>query len=404
MKCTTTFGGVAIRVGHLVGQFCPLISVFRYHLIATPHAQGAVFCNQRINRDVFPYPRVVEQRLSQIVERRVCRRISVKAGKKLGRVVSGWQWRTFLRRYRPDVLHTQFGDEALGFLPLVNRTSLPLVVTFWGSDINMATYRSGYLAELRRLFDRASICHFVSQALRHRAVSYGCPPEKATTVYVGSPIPESGVVYSSRTTDVRFSCVARLVPGKGHETLLRAFKQVTARAPGAALHLFGNGPLRDRLSWVVRELDLEAHVTFHGSVCHDAVQRHMREQTDVLVLTSRTDDQGRGEGLPVSLTEGAALGLPLIGTRCGGIPEVVRNDDTGLLVDQRDEKGLCDAMLHLARTPSLRQQMGNASRRLAIDLFDLQKQLGRIAQLYGQAQESHASAGTASVLEAGAVG
>jgi colanic acid/amylovoran biosynthesis glycosyltransferase len=200
-------------------------------------------------------------------------------------------------------------------------------------------------------------------------------------VYLGAEIPEAACRYSERITDCRFACVGRLVPCKGHETLLQAFRLVLDELPAAELHVFGDGPLSDRLHWVLERSGLRSAVYMHGEVPNSKLVSRL-EECEVVVLSSQVDDAGKQEGLPISLTEAAALGLPCVATRCGGIPEIVHHDETGLLVQQRNPEQLAHAMLGLARDPDLRRRLGSRARQMCIERFDARTQLREVVDLY----------------------
>lgn len=379
---------VPLRIAHVVDEFCPAASVFRYRIIAGAGAASAVLCDHRTNESLFPHPHVYTRWASRAVKSWMTLAVGEPRARRLSRRVARWEWRRFLRRGKPDVLHVQFGHVGTTHLPGLLDCELPLLVTFHGSDINTATFRpKGYLRKMRRLFARADLCHFVSHALQKEAELLDCPTHKSRVLYLGTPIPDEAVRNSTRIGMTTFACVASLVPCKGHETLLCAFALLVRDVAEARLHLFGDGHLRSRLEWLASRLALEGRVSFHGQLPYDEVQMRLRRDIDVVVLASQQDDTGAREGLPMSLVEGAALGLPLIGTRCGGIPEIVRDGETGVLVEQREPERLANAMLTLARTPVLRRQLGQTGRKLAREHFDIERQLPQIAALYPDALE-----------------
>lgn len=372
-----------LRVGHIVSTFCPISSTFLYGLAMNPYVDGAVFCRSRANSSIYPCERVVTRALSSKV-RHIGNKLIPGCGSLLARGIFIWEWQRFLAVHRPQVLHAQYGNFAATLEP-VKKSAIPLVVTFHGSDINTATYDRNYLSRLRQLFDRAAVCHFVSEDLRDYALSLGCDASKARTVYLGTPIPTSGTRYSDRIADCKFACVGRFIPCKGHETLLKAFKEVVAKRPTVELHLYGDGPLRDRLEWLIDNLGLRQHVHLHGETINAVILNRLASDMDVLILASQDDDTGRREGLPISLTEGAALGLPCVGTRCGGIPELIHDSESGMLVDQRSPAQLATAMLALADQPNLRERLGLRARDVAADKFNSQKQHAAVAQIYREA-------------------
>lgn len=175
----------------------------------------------------------------------------------------------------------------------------------------------------------------------------------------------------------------RLVPIKDVATLLDAFAQVRAGIPAAHLVVAGDGELRGELMARARALGLDAAVHWLGWRRDLA---RLYAASDIVVLSSRN------EGTPLALIEGMAAGRPAAATAVGGVPDVVREGQTGLLAPAGDAAALGEAIARLARDPALRRAMGSAARadmvarysaaRLADDLDRLYTSLlrDRVAQ------------------------
>lgn len=375
-----------MKVGHIFNEFCPSNGMFRYWPVVNPHVRSAVYCMRRTNAEMFPHNDVYVDLLTSRLR-------ALPAGpwrfatRPLMGLTHRRSWNRFLNVARPDLLHVQFGNKAVRFLPMFQRAAQPLIVTFHGSDINCAPYSGEYCLELKRLFDRTTFCHFVSHDLREKAIKLGCPQEKARVIYLGAP-PRQDVAscsYSDRIHDPHFYCVASLTPCKGHETLFEAFQEVLRKLPNARLDLLGDGPLRDRLEWLSSSLGIADSVTFHGHLEHEKALSVLASNADVVILASQKDDRGCEEGLPMSLQESGSLGLPCIGSRCGGIPELILHDETGYLIAQRDVDALSRAMLHLGGSPAERRRLGSAARERATKEFNQELFYKDIVRLYEEA-------------------
>lgn len=149
----------------------------------------------------------------------------------------------------------------------------------------------------------------------------------------------------------RFVHVGRLDTPKNQERLLRAFRKVLDTHPRARLTLVGDGDLRTRLEALTAELDLGDAVIFAG------MQENVRPflaEADIFVLTSDY------EGIPMTILEAIGTGLPIVATAVGGVPDVVENEKTGLLVAP-EERAVAHACLRLAEDASLRQMLGKAA-------------------------------------------
>ncbi len=166
-----------------------------------------------------------------------------------------------------------------------------------------------------------------------------------------------------------FVCVARLVPKKGVADLLEAAALLRDRGVDFSCEIVGDGPEADALHRIREERDLGGHVRFVGPLPHEQVITRLCD-SDAFVLPSRIELDGDRDVLPTVLLEAMAAGLPCISTSVGGIPEIVAEAKTGLLVAQRDPVALCDALETLAADPGRRARMGAAGRQRAEQHFD----------------------------------
>ena len=173
---------------------------------------------------------------------------------------------------------------------------------------------------------------------------------------------------------VLFVCVARLSAQKNHALLLEAFAQGPATDPRAHLLIVGEGALELGLRKRASTLGLADKVHFYG-VRNDIPE--ILGAADVFVLASEW------EGNPLSVMEAMASGTPVISTAVGGVPSLIEDDRSGLLVPRGDVKALAHAMRHLLQNPEIRATMGEASRKRAIERFDVRV----MAQLYGDLYE-----------------
>lgn len=167
--------------------------------------------------------------------------------------------------------------------------------------------------------------------------------------------------------------VARLVPPKDLETLLDAFKRVLEFLPSAQLWLIGDGPLRGKLEARASQLGVNGSVVFLG-VRNDIPA--LLSQCDIGVLSSCY------EGLPNAILEYMAAGLPVIATRVGGIPDVVLDGETGLIVPPGDSGALSGALLSLLKDPLTAQGMGMAGRKRVEHYFTVERMVQENENLY----------------------
>ncbi|MNV85131.1 GDP-mannose-dependent alpha-(1-6)-phosphatidylinositol monomannoside mannosyltransferase [compost metagenome] len=126
---------------------------------------------------------------------------------------------------------------------------------------------------------------------------------------------------------------------------------------------------------------MEKVIKFLGEVSHDDVVEEMKK-VHLFVLASTTSKKGDQEGIPNVLKEAMATGLPVVSTKHAGIPELVRNGKSGVLVRERDATAMADELLHLIKNPHKWGKMGKAGRKIVKKSFHTPKQIGELENLY----------------------
>ena len=158
-------------------------------------------------------------------------------------------------------------------------------------------------------------------------------------------------------------CVARLAEQKGHHVLLAAVDELRRAGLEFHLRLVGDGPLRPSLEAAVRARRLGAHVSFEGA-CSEQRVRTLYDAADMFVLTSFA------EGMPVSLMEAMAMGIPCVATHVGGTAELIRDGIDGVLVPPADPSAVAQALARLAGNEGLRRHFGAAGRRRVLETYE----------------------------------
>jgi glycosyltransferase involved in cell wall biosynthesis len=176
-------------------------------------------------------------------------------------------------------------------------------------------------------------------------------------------------------------CAGRLVPKKGHAHLLKAASILLARDRNFEVHIFGDGPLAAPLGEMIASLGLSDCVFLHGSVPEEELHAAYQD-ADVLVLPSAQAPDGDNEGIPNVLLEALSLQVPVIATRTGGIPEVIQDGVTGLLVQPGDPSDLADAIDRLLVDDRLRLAMAAAGRLRVEQDFDLNNNVRELFDLF----------------------
>ena len=286
------------------------------------------------------------------------------------------------KRSRPDLVHAHFASGGRSALPLAQSLRVPLVVTLHGKDV---TVHGGQADRYRRLGEDALLFICVSKFIRDRALEAGFPSQKLLVHYIGI---DRDMFSSSASSEANQGVlfVGRLVEKKGCEYLLRAMKLVQQDYPECELTIIGDGPLRPSLEALAKDLDIRCH--FRGVQSSAVVCSAMR-MAKIFCVPSVTAENGDSEGLGMVFAEAQAMGIPVVSTNHGGIPEVVLNRVTGLLSPERDYESLAGALLTLLSDEELWQSFHRAALERMEQYFDLSMQTALLEKIYTQAITIH---------------
>jgi glycosyltransferase involved in cell wall biosynthesis len=176
-------------------------------------------------------------------------------------------------------------------------------------------------------------------------------------------------------------CVGTLHEVKGQAYLIEACRKLQEREYNFECHFVGDGTDKESLVELVEQAGLSDKVRFHGRLTRDEIARLLLD-ADVLTAPSVPTSDGRREGIPVVLMEAMGSGVPVIASNLSGIPELVNDQLTGLLVPPRDATSLADALESYIKDPELRRRLGRAGREKVVEEFDLYKNAARLAQYF----------------------
>ena len=180
---------------------------------------------------------------------------------------------------------------------------------------------------------------------------------------------------------VQILCIGTLHEVKGQTYLLEACRQLRREGLELDCHFVGNGPDMEPLSRQANEAGLTGQVHFHGA-CPRAKVANLLQRADIVVAPSVPTRSGQREGIPVALMEAMASGVPVIASRLSGIPELVIDGETGILVPPRDSEALAAAIARLAGDVVLRRRLASAARQNVEREFNLDRNAARLARRF----------------------
>lgn len=303
-----------------------------------------------------------------------------------------WELRQALleiTRSEAKLLHIYFGHSAVHLLPLIKACPHPVVVSFHGADAGVDMDRSAHLFAMRDVFAAATLIQCRSESLAEDLVHLGCEKNKLVVQRTGIPLEEWPFVLRAppRKGAWRLLQSCRLIPKKGLDTTLLAFKEITRTKPNAQLVIAGDGPLRGELEKLATTLGIAPQVSFPGFLDQAALREEVY-RTHLFLHPSRTTADGNREGIPNSMLEAMASGVPVIATRHGGIPEAIVSGESGILVAENDHHSLAIAAHSLMAQPERLKGIAEAGRNAIEQLFDRNVNRRKLEECYLQLMSS----------------
>lgn len=292
------------------------------------------------------------------------------------------------KRLRPSLIHAHFGIDAALALPLARSLQIPMIVTYHGFDATMRddsrrSFRQRlYLRRRKELQREVPLVLAVSDFVRKSVLAQGFEADKVRVHYTGVDtdffLPSPGMV---REPIVLF--VGRLVENKGCDYLIRAMAEVHSEVPDSELVVIGDGPLRHQLEAQARQTSIRHK--FLGTQTPSSVREWMN-RSKVLCVPSVTISSGASEGFGMVFAEAQAMGLPVVSSFSGGIPEAVAHGETGFLAQERASDELAMYILKLLRDDDTWREFSIAGRRRVEERFDLRRQTALLEEIYHEVE------------------
>jgi|SRR5690606_32224245 glycosyltransferase involved in cell wall biosynthesis len=347
---------------HVCGRFLPLSETFTYDLIrGLDGFAHHVIADTRENADVFPWPSV---------------HVSDDEAET---------WAT-LATHRIDAVLCHFGPQCTRGMPIAAMLDVPVATIFHGYDISRLLRDRLWVERYRACFAAGMRALCISEAGRRKLIGIGCPASRVDVVRLGVDTTRFAFRPPKARRDgarpVRILTIARLVRKKGIHVALEAAARLQASGLAYEWRIVGDGPEREALEARAATLGVRG-VTWAGALPRDEVERAFA-WTDLYAQPSVTAENGDEEGIPVSLMEAMASGVPVVSTRHSGIPELVVDGRGGLLTDEGDADALASALASLAGDVDRAEAIAHEARRQVEAEFHQPRQLQRTASWISQ--------------------
>jgi colanic acid/amylovoran biosynthesis glycosyltransferase len=348
-----------------------------------------IVAKERTSAERFPFPDI--EMVPRKPKKNFIRRFYLKHVRHLPALYYRGEMQGLMRIFRrrnADLMHIYFGHTGVHLLPFIKGWGKPSVVSFHGADVMPREHQPEYDGNLRELLRVTPLVLARSLSLAERLKALGCPPEKIRLNRTGIPL-DQYPLRDRRTPENgewHFVQACRLIPKKGIATALKAFAEFHGKYPRARFTLAGEGPMKKEIEELARGLGIGKAVEMRGFLAQADLAQLYAEAHFFVHPSEMTADQNQ-EGVPNSMLEAMATGLPVLATLHGGIPEAVESERTGLLVPERDHAGLLQAMLRLAANPDEAFAMGRAASASVRLEFEQAKQIEKLESYYDEARE-----------------
>jgi glycosyltransferase involved in cell wall biosynthesis len=284
-----------------------------------------------------------------------------------------------LKQYLPDVVVAEYGPAGVAVADICEAAGVPLVVHFHGFDAYRNDVVRAFEQAYPRMFQKAALVITGSDDMRRQLISLGAPESKVVSQPYGIDTEKFG--RSGGYPDkVRFVSVGRFVEKKAPLLSLTAFWLTHQRYPDCSYTMVGDGPLLNVCREHAHNLGIADALEFTGTLRHEALN-DVLQSSSVFIQHSLRPRNGDSEGMPISVIEACAKGLPVIATRHAGIPEVIEDGVNGALVDEGDVRAMAAKMLKLCLKKNDIPKMGKAGLEIAHRNFDNRGYIGSLEKI-----------------------
>lgn len=274
-----------------------------------------------------------------------------------------------------DIIHAQFGH--LGNMAMILRKlgvlQGKLVTQFRGFDVSLAVTSEGkhyYDA----LFQSGDLFLPVCDYIRRKVIDLGAPAEKTVVQYSGVDIEK--FVYKKRDFHhqgaLKIGSIGRLSEKKGYEYVIRALNKLKNQGFEFSYEIVGDGELRADISALIKCLGLDREIKLLGSRNHDYISNFLRD-IDIFISHNVTADTGDQEGIPNTLKEAMLSGVPVFSTYHAGIPEIISDEVTGFLTQEKDVRQLVEKLKKFAFPLRDLESVTGKARESVVVMFDNDK-------------------------------
>lgn len=287
-----------------------------------------------------------------------------------------------------SIIHFHYGSDATIYKNLIKILKVPFVVSFYGYDYT--SFPKLYLGLGKILlnhivFKYSNYILAMSPDMKNELIKLGCNENKILVHYFGN---ETNIFCNknriyNKTKKMKLLIVANLTEKKGHLFLLKALVKLKNINCEFYLTIVGEGILENKIKQFVSENNLSENVEYKKNIPY-GTQEMINEylNADIYVQPSITSKNNDKEGIPGAMIEAMASGLPIVSTYHAGIPYIIKDNETGLLVNEWDINHLCDNIFNLITNSKLRERLGMAGQEYVLNELDINIKIKELENIY----------------------
>jgi len=288
-------------------------------------------------------------------------------------------------KYSPKMIHAHFGEKGVASLTLKRKLNIPLSTYFYGYDVGVGKHKEFLKTLYKDIIKEGDLFLALSNDMKNDLINIGFPSKKIKVLHLGVNVNLFKPTQKKESGKVIFTTVGRFHKFKGAQDAISAFAKVHLIHKNIELHIVGDGPYVNSLNHQVNSLNLENSIVFINNFIAKNPRKVVLNEIsncDVFLHTAFQNESGVKTGTPVVLMEAQSCAKPCISTFYAGIPEIVKNNETGFLVKQRDIDEIANSMIKLINSEKLRNTLGSNGRKHIMKEFNINLQMKKLADLY----------------------
>lgn len=281
------------------------------------------------------------------------------------------------KSFKPDVILAQYGIIGMHLVDYAKELNCKLVVHFHGYDSGRKDILNRF-NNYKDLWNHADATIAVSKAMYSQLLSLGAPEDKLFHSCYG--INTDTFDLKKEYNGKQLFAVGRFTEKKAPQITLYAFSLVLKEIPDARLIMAGDGPLYDICFKLAQAMKINHAVTFLGAAPHDLVSEYMNNSL-IFVQHSLVPENGDTEGTPLAVLEAMSTGLPVVSTKHAGIMDVVKEDETGYLVEEMDAETMALKIIELINDNKKCKDFGKKGRQIIQENYKVSRYIDELSNI-----------------------